>query len=711
MPKESIIFKISGTAWTLGVEEAKKEGWWARLTNRWTPGKIFLTQRVERKNINGKGEVSVLKIELVEQGKEEIDVAYEWLLDGESLNKNFAIQDLELDKTEYQAEVEHLIIPRAAYYNIVADVGDSTPPADLGPSNWTLPADATIDGANDADLNRMVDEYNKEIKENRFIRRFKYFKDKGLASHGAYYELKNKYNDYYENTMPDDAKKDISKALKIGEILGTTARTADEVKDELKRLTKHYYNTVLPAILESLSQIDKWVKEWRDQGNLTDGEHNQAVEDWQKSWDENETVKNYQALVNKVANEAKYSKHKTKFEEESNKEVNGAKANQDLAACGTPAKIADADILSYADAALARKKTIKDNFKNIRQLKTKILARKQAVIDLIEDLVKNEGQKLKCPQCNLEFDTLPEVWNGVNYCSQACSEKAKQGGSLSQAKTAAIQAINNALSQGPAVATSELDTDYRNWETKINGFNKAEEVNNFKDLVLANIKQKREQKKSNEEIDQLADNLPNKSGSELINDLKKLAGYEEKTHYQTKKTVINQAEDKAWTEDATRFKNLVQEIVEAKMAKCGIAGTELGNEEKKIYLKIKNQKHNDKDQLKKDRQKLVAFVGNKEIEKKINNLQQEVNSANSEEEKKKVKTKLLTLLHEDNIYVESHKKEIRSLIQKLDSNPTNNPDSFPWKTVLSLTVLGAVVVIGVALLIRYWRLRQEEKNV
>jgi len=174
--------------------------------------------------------------------------------------------------------------------------------------------------------------------------------------------------------------------------------------------------------------------------------------------------------------------------------------------------------------------------------------------------------------------------------------------------------------------------------------------------------------------------LPEKTGEPLIDGLKEAAELEEKTHAQTKKDKVSQAEDKAFQENPDKFKNLMKEIVENKMTKCGVKENELGSEEKNLYTKLKNKEISDKDQIKSAKQKLVEFIGNKEVDKEIEKIKKEIKAVSKSDKQKKqvIKDKLLALLKKDNIYFEKRESDIKSLIKELESvssNPTTNPAS------------------------------------
>ncbi|CAG8531889.1 5524_t:CDS:1 [Cetraspora pellucida] len=104
------------------------------------------------------------------------------------------------------------------------------------------------------------------------------------------------------------------------------------------------------------------------------------------------------------------------------------------------------------------------------------------------------------------------------------------------------------------------------------------------------------------------------------------------------------------------------------MTERGVSEDELGTEEKELFTKIKNKEIDDKEQLKNAKNALVEFIGNKNAEKRINNLRGEVEAARSSDQKDAVRDKLIKLKAEDNIYINKRETDIENLLKKLESN-------------------------------------------
>ncbi|CAG8531870.1 5523_t:CDS:2 [Cetraspora pellucida] len=278
-------------------------------------------------------------------------------------------------------------------------------------------------------------------------------------------------------------------------------------------------------------------------GGLTDEEYNHEIENYKPADDP--IVKTYSELRDKTSNDEKYKPFKKRFDDESKQETEtGVAADKDLTtATYLPEKIGDSESKDSA-------KPKKSNYKNLLTLRTKILARKKAVVDLIEGLVTGDtggnGSKLTCPNCNQKFDALPFEYNGKKYHSQQCADEAKQkegdqgggGGGpdqnqgVAQARTAAIQAINEALNQDPKIATSDLDSNFQNWENQIEGLSAEKDINNLRDRVKANIAKKRKEKQTKEKMNKAGKDIDKATGPELINKIKELEKHEGTNPYE-----------------------------------------------------------------------------------------------------------------------------------------------------------------------------------
>jgi hypothetical protein len=204
--------------------------------------------------------------------------------------------------------------------------------------------------------------------------------------------------------------------------------------------------------------------------------------------------------------------------------------------------------------------------------------------------------------------------------------------------------------------------------------------------VLANIERKRNEKKNQAEVESQAQELENTSAedSQLKERIKNLATHSGTKSYEDKKNIVSEALDRLFGQDQESAKAIVKEIIEAKMTDCGVSEDELEEAEKVLFSKLKNGEINDKDQLEEAQETLVDAVGNKEVDKKISSLKIEVKMAvfGSKKEKNDVKSKLLALLKEDNIYIKNREAEIKNLLDELakssrSTTNSNSPSAIP----------------------------------
>ncbi|CAI2179252.1 14398_t:CDS:2 [Funneliformis geosporum] len=348
-------------------------------------------------------------------------------------------------------------------------------------------------------------------------------------------------------------------------------------------------------------------------------------------------LKRFYERATKLIQKAQTPEDKEKFKKWINDKVNGVSAS-DILEEAPPLKIISGDINDYSH-------------------------RKVEVIGLIEEF--DNSQKI-CPQCGKQFPTLSISHNGKSYCSEVCKQAANNGNNeytcqKCQGKFTDTPTIKDSKKYCSTCAKTIPDKDKDDLsQTKINAISAinralnenplAEEINSFKDQVLSNINKKRTQKRTREEIKEEVKELKNKTGPELYEGVKKL-------------------------EKRSKTKEDIKEIIETKMTECGVKEDELGSEEKSILAKIKNKEHSDKEQFKTDKIRLIEFIYNKEIDKKIKVLEAEVEAANTIEKKKIAKDKILEILKEDNIYVEKNKAKFDSLMVKLNSSSGLNNDN------------------------------------
>lgn len=697
-------------------------------------GNYALIIKVEPKVIEGE-QYSNLLIELTERRANPFlaltttDVFYDDLTKPENVGKSFSIQDLKIGENKLEVwqlggvGEETLVIPRNAYHNI-------TPISKtLGTTikNWTPHSHQEIDDADDDTFNRWVKEYNNAVENHYVIKEFNQL-TRAINSTGAYYEIfaREDYNKYFTNDLSSDAKRGeqgggtFTTAWEIGRPGAPNGKTKQSFKDDLKNFSAILKNSI-DAKEKELTKLRKWIDDWLKEGNLTDPMHNFAVANWRKKLNDNsfKEVKEYEELKKKVenANDHKYYQYKGKFEEESAKTVEGGITASESLGLIKPGlvEIATNEFITADTTIIDKKIAVRNIFRDLRKRAKQVLARKKAVVDLIEGLVKNnngrDGNKPECPQCHNQFATLSVSRDGINYCSETCAEAAKKEPKtdqvISQAQTAAIQTINDALNQNPKTLTNELDSDFHNWETLIKGFNKVEDINNFRDQVLANIQKRQKEKKNEEEEKDRSEALERESSPENIKNYEELNG---RKKYD--KTKVNKAIDQAFQKDPEAIKEAIKDVVAAKMTKCGVNESELGSKEKELFSKLKNKEINDKDQLKEAKETLLNFIGDKEVDKKITDLRKRVESTLKSGQKDAIRDELLKLLKEDNIYMEKRKTDINNLLKKSEngsSDTTNNPSpGIPWKIILPIALVVVGVIISVVLVARRRKLKKNK---
>ncbi|CFW92883.1 protein of unknown function [endosymbiont DhMRE of Dentiscutata heterogama] len=278
-----------------------------------------------------------------------------------------------------------------------------------------------------------------------------------------------------------------------------------------------------------------------------------------------------------------------------------------------------------------------------------------------------------------------------------------------QTKTDAIQKINETLNQEPKILSSELGSDYANWEAKINSFSKIDEINNFRDKVLANIRSKRQNKEKESKLNEEIKNAQNKSGEDLEKELEKMEENEGSEAYKKKEEEIKKLNEKLAQENPELYRQKVINVLTRKMEKWEIDESELSVELKEEWNKLKSGENINTTQVDEINQKLTQFVGSTGAEKSLTKLLNQAQVALKSGQKTeidKAKNDLLDFLKSTNVYeknvVSARESDIEKMIKDLENYSSQNAGSpskqdFPWKVVVPIFLL--VVLVGAALVV------------
>ncbi|KLL04638.1 MAG: hypothetical protein MRERV_15c002 [Mycoplasmataceae bacterium RV_VA103A] len=298
-------------------------------------------------------------------------------------------------------------------------------------------------------------------------------------------------------------------------------------------------------------------------------------------------------------------------------------------------------------------------------------------------------------------------------------EQNKTPDNHEQAKTDAIQKINEALNQEPKILSSELAPDYQNWEAKINSFSKVDEINNFRDKVLADIRSKRQSKEKESKLNEEIQNAQNKSGEDLKKELEKMEENEGDKSYQKYEEQIKKLNEKLAQENPQLYRQKAINVLTKKMEKWEIDENELSVELKEEWDKLKSGENINTTQVDEINQKLTQFVGSTGAEKTLAKLLTQAQTALKSGQKteiEKAKNDLLDFLKSTNVYeknvASARESDVEKMIKDLEnysSQKTGSPSKqgFPWEVVVPIFLV--VVLVGIALVVGRNR-RMKKKN-
>ncbi|CAI2167582.1 8021_t:CDS:2 [Funneliformis geosporum] len=218
---------------------------------------------------------------------------------------------------------------------------------------------------------------------------------------------------------------------------------------------------------------------------------------------------------------------------------------------------------------------------------------------------------------------------------------------LSQKKNKVITEINSALNQEPQLTNSELSPEYQNWESQINQITDIQQITHLQDRILADIKAHLEEQET------------------------------EKGYNDNKEEIENLKKEKA-TNNPQEYGEEAKKRIADKLKSCGVNEEELSNENQQVLKKLRNDEINDPDRLVAAETEIKQNIYQVAAEKKIVDLTTRVNKILQAKDKSQLATlkkELLQFISSSNIYYTSHKKEVKSLLAKLENYSTNNQQS------------------------------------
>ncbi|CAI2197265.1 1047_t:CDS:2, partial [Funneliformis geosporum] len=174
----------------------------------------------------------------------------------------------------------------------------------------------------------------------------------------------------------------------------------------------------------------------------------------------------------------------------------------------------------------------------------------------------------------------------------------------------------------PQLTNNELSPEYQNWESQINQITDIQQITNFQARILADIQARRHDKKT-----------------------------AQKSYQENQAEAENLKKEKA-AENPSEYSEEAKQKIEKKLKNNGLVEIET---------------------------KLTQTIYQKGVKRKVADLTSRVNQVlNSKSDKNQIATlkkELLQFISSSNIYYTSHKKEVKSLLTKLENYSTNNQQS------------------------------------
>ncbi|CFW92880.1 protein of unknown function [endosymbiont DhMRE of Dentiscutata heterogama] len=277
---------------------------------------------------------------------------------------------------------------------------------------------------------------------------------------------------------------------------------------------------------------------------------------------------------------------------------------------------------------------------------------------------------------------------------------------LAQTKKNAIQTITAALNLEPAVKESELSSEFQGWNEKINNLDKEEIINDLVKKMLSAIGSKRREKQTSQKVNENVNDMKNKTGEELNEKIKENDEASDTRAYEEKKEEIQTQKKRSALEDPNKYRrNVAIPGIKETMAKNDIREDELDDETKRDWEKLKNGEIQGEEIVEKEI-KIKQSISRQGAEKKVNFFRNEVEIAlksGKKERIEKLKMQMIEFINADNVFYESKKSEVRSLLSKLDNykqQKNNSLEKFPWKVVVPVSLLAVMLIIIALVVIR-----------
>ncbi|KLL04595.1 MAG: hypothetical protein MRERV_17c041 [Mycoplasmataceae bacterium RV_VA103A] len=271
-------------------------------------------------------------------------------------------------------------------------------------------------------------------------------------------------------------------------------------------------------------------------------------------------------------------------------------------------------------------------------------------------------------------------------------------------RAAAITEIADKLTER-GVKISELSNDYHDYQAKMKGFTNLNQINNFKNNMLAAIAAKAQEKQDAEEMDDKVRNNSQKTGAELNEALKEIADDHGKKSYEKNRDQIEADKRRAAAADAEAYRRDTALPSLAKiMIKNEITENELDAATQTQYENLKNGEIAEPDAIIAAEKLITEKISQQGASKKLNHLLTQAKKVLKSGQKSQVETALKELVAftiADNVYWQQAyeaQPEAKSLLSQLQNysgqNNTQNPTPGFFRPQVLIPLFLILVLLG-----------------
>ncbi|KLL01617.1 MAG: hypothetical protein MRERC_13c048 [Mycoplasmataceae bacterium RC_NB112A] len=269
---------------------------------------------------------------------------------------------------------------------------------------------------------------------------------------------------------------------------------------------------------------------------------------------------------------------------------------------------------------------------------------------------------------------------------------------LEKLRTEVINLIHQELKRKPSL--SESDIDYKNWESEIKNASAESKINEIKDKVLAEIKNKRASLKEELEVRELIEQVKKATlFAELSEIISKLGNYSSTKTYQDNQNEIDELENRLKSLDSSKYTEQTKKDLNNQLKNEGLSEKDLDEDTKKA--KVRAEQTGDPADKKAATQKISQNGAKNNLKKLLSKaVSLLANPKASQIEKEQLAAEIQQFIGKDDFKKTAYQKEkdkVDSLLVQLREQSSQNQSTSPkskWPKVLGI---GSLVIIPLSL--------------